>query len=182
MPVPPRYVTRFKHAAKEHSGLVPFVEELIDFFNSWHTNLKNTHVAAGQSSVADVALSSPDAVVAHLIKGFDRLRVILGRENVVHRVSAGPPIAEPHHQNDGLLNGLYITYEGPGTQREGGPRHDNDHININDIEIAPTHEELVSNATPFLPVNLPGAPHPYPSNSMQRLLDIHFRLLREELM
>jgi hypothetical protein len=83
--------------------------------------------------------------------------------------------------NEGILAALESTYEGPGAIHEGGPRHDNDFVDIYDIRIAPTHEELMSRVPPFLPVNFFGAPHPAPPGSMQRLLDIQFRLLREEL-
>jgi len=78
---------------------------------------------------------------------------------------------------------LTNTYEPPGTLRDGGtPRHDNDFTDIRDIRIAPTHEELSCPLQPYLPVFLPMAPHHLPVNSMQRHLDIQFRLLREEMM
>ncbi|KAI6021428.1 hypothetical protein BKA83DRAFT_166314 [Pisolithus microcarpus] len=46
---------------------------------------------------------------------------------------------------------------------------------------APTHEELMCPIEPFLPATLYDAPHPASAESMERLLDIQFRLLREEL-
>jgi hypothetical protein len=73
-------------------------------------------------------------------------------------------------------------YEPPGNLRDGGPRHDNDFTDIRDIRIAPTHQELLCPIGPYLPVFLPMAPHHLPSNSMQRHLDIQFRLLREDMM
>jgi hypothetical protein len=82
-----------------------------------------------------------------------------------------------------LTSRLNHTYEPPGTLRDGGaPRHDNDFTDIRDIRIAPTHEELLCPLPPYLPVFLPTAPHHLPVNSMQRHLDIQFRLLREEMM
>ena len=81
----------------------------------------------------------------------------------------------------GSVAALHNAYEGPGAARPEGPRHDNDYINIADIQIAPTHAELTSPLHPFLPANLFGAPHPLPPESMEQLLDIQFRLLREEL-
>ena len=77
---------------------------------------------------------------------------------------------------------LAHTYEPPGTLRDGGARHDNDFTDIRDIRIAPTHKELLCPIAPYLPVFLPMAPHHLPVNSMQRHLDIQFRLLREEMM
>lgn len=73
-------------------------------------------------------------------------------------------------------------YDGPGELREKGPRHDNDLVLIKDIRIAPTHQELMCEDDPYLPPNFPGAPHFLEPTSVERLLDIQFRLLREELM
>lgn len=83
---------------------------------------------------------------------------------------------------EGDIAALHNAYEGPGSLRPEGPRHDNDFVDINDIRIAPTHNELISRISPYLPANIHAAPHPYSPESMERLLDIQFRLLREELM
>lgn len=80
-----------------------------------------------------------------------------------------------------VMNALRSTYDAPGELRQGGPRHDNDFIDIEDIRIIPTPEELISDIRPFLPTTQYDAPHFFPSGSIQRLLDIQFRLLREEL-
>jgi hypothetical protein len=81
-----------------------------------------------------------------------------------------------------FISRLAHTYDPPGTLRDGGSRHDNDSTDIQDIRIAPTHEELLCPVAPYLPAFLPMAPHHLPENSMQRHLDIQFRLLREEMM
>jgi hypothetical protein len=83
--------------------------------------------------------------------------------------------------NTGTVAALLTTFEGPGLSRQSGPRHDNDAEHISEIRIAPTNQELMSRDPPFLPANFYGAPHIFPDGSMQRLLDIQFRLLREEL-
>ena len=48
--------------------------------------------------------------------------------------------------------------------------------------ISPTMEEFVSPEKPYLPANRPGAPNHLPAHSVDRLLDTHFRLLRNDLM
>jgi len=83
--------------------------------------------------------------------------------------------------DDGVIAALLNSYEGPGELRVQGPRHDNDFVDINYIRVAPTHGELTSHTPPFLPANLYDAPHPSPPGSMERLMDVQFRLLREEL-
>ena len=43
-------------------------------------------------------------------------------------------------------------------------------------------EEVLTKAAPYLPGNRPDAPHHLPSDSIDRLLDTHFRLLRHDIM
>lgn len=83
--------------------------------------------------------------------------------------------------NEGLVAALHSDYTPPGDLRLDGPRHDNDFVDIENIRIAPTHQELMCRVKPFLPASLFDAPHPAPADSMQRLMDVQFRLLREEL-
>ncbi|KAI0294249.1 P-loop containing nucleoside triphosphate hydrolase protein, partial [Multifurca ochricompacta] len=59
--------------------------------------------------------------------------------------------------------------------------HNNDFTDIRDIRIGPTHEELLWPLGPYLPVFLQTGPHHLPEHSMQRHLDIQFRLLREDM-
>jgi hypothetical protein len=127
-----------------------------------------------------------DHITSHLKSKIDRLVAIVDREqtkidrSLQHDRSAAI-FGDPGRSNEGIIAALHTSYDGPGEDCRNGPRHDNDHVDINDIRIAPTHEELISRFPPFLPANLYDAPHPLPSDSMERLLDIQFRLLREEL-
>lgn len=123
------------------------------------------------------------------IKGLEqklqRLSAILNREFASLPRSA-PGLADPspeaHHGHQMILVGrLEINYEPAGHLRDGGPRHDNDFADIQFISIPPTQNEMLCPIAPFLPANIPGAPHHRDIASMERLLDIQFRLLREEL-
>lgn len=78
----------------------------------------------------------------------------------------------------GVLSMLFEYMQMPGELRPDGPRHDNDFANFRDIAILPTHAELTSTAPPFVPANLPEAPHHL--EGMERQLDILFRLTRED--
>ena len=40
-----------------------------------------------------------------------------------------------------------------GELRPGGPRHDNDHVHIQDISVVPTAQELLCGEDPYLPCN-----------------------------
>lgn len=77
--------------------------------------------------------------------------------------------------------------DGPGSLSETGePRHDNDFEDFRAILVAPTPGEVLSNLEPFLPANvrpgLPGSEHHLPRGTVDRHLDVHFRLLRQDLM
>jgi hypothetical protein len=80
------------------------------------------------------------------------------------------------------VDGIYpAEQDGPGEMRQAGfPRHDNDHAQIRNINVAPTRGEALSLDTPFLPRNVPSAPHHLAG--AERLLDVHFRLLREDFL
>lgn len=72
--------------------------------------------------------------------------------------------------------------DGPGHLSLHGVRHDNDKVHIYDISIVPTHEELLSERAPYLPFNSQTYPHHIEDNMSHKLLDTHFRLLREDML
>lgn len=70
----------------------------------------------------------------------------------------------------------------PGELSESGPRHDNDHATISDIRILPTLSEILySRRLDFLPTrDTLHSPDGHHEKGIRRLLDTHFRLLRED--
>lgn len=75
------------------------------------------------------------------------------------------------------FNGRVLDYDGPGQLSKAGPRHQNDHVNIQDIAILPTVDEILSLRTPYLPKKDAKEPHHLPIGQ-SRLIDISFRQLR----
>ncbi|KAG0223692.1 hypothetical protein BGW41_005428 [Actinomortierella wolfii] len=76
---------------------------------------------------------------------------------------------------------LKLSFDPPGHLSADGPRHNNDHALIKDIQIVPTQDELICTRPPFLPSNdVAGAPH-HLQPGWARLLDTHFRLNREDM-
>jgi hypothetical protein len=67
----------------------------------------------------------------------------------------------------------------PGELSNSGPRHDNDSARIAKISILPTKDEVLCLRDPYLPINDIAAPHFL--DGAARLLDINFRLLREDM-
>ena len=130
-------------------------------------------------------LNNRKLIISHIREDIDRLTSIVERETgLVQRAkqrSTGPTVTNAQRSQARVAQ-LAQTYDPPGTLREDGPRHDNDFMEIDRIRIAPTHDELLCAVSPYLPVFSRDAPHHCPADSMQRHLDIQFRLLREELM
>ncbi|KAH9014346.1 hypothetical protein EDB85DRAFT_875353 [Lactarius pseudohatsudake] len=179
-----QYFARVKSAIKNHPELRDLVEDIISWFNIW-----TAAVRASPPTFKDpITSSSPqirNPTLGELGKDISRLSQIVGREygdteKLRRRVPNGRLTAG--QRMEALTSQLEQAYDPPGTLRDGGePRHDNDFADIRDIRIAPTNEELLCPFPPYLPVALPSAPHHLPEHSMERHLDIQFRLLREEL-
>ena len=74
-------------------------------------------------------------------------------------------------------DGWAIDNDGPGHFSSAGPRHQNDHVNIQDISILPTVDEILSRRIPYVPRKDSNHPHRLPSGR-PRLIDINFRQLR----
>ncbi|KAH9011570.1 hypothetical protein EDB85DRAFT_1108865 [Lactarius pseudohatsudake] len=180
-----QYFARVKSAIKNHPELRDLVEDIFSWFNIW-----TAAVRASPPTFRDpITSSSPQTrnlTLEELEKDISRLSQIVGREYgdaeklrrhvPLGRLTAGQRV-------EALTSRLEQFYDPPGTLRGGGkPRHDNDSTDIRNIRIAPTNEELLCPLPPYLPVFLPSAPHHLPENSMERHLDVQFRLLREELM
>jgi len=169
---------------QNHPELHDFVEDLFTWFSRWAAAVK-----ASPPTFSDPITSSPpevhDLTLAELEKDVSRLRSITDRE-YGHVERMRRPVAHTtvtaSQMQQALASRITRIYDPPGTLRDGGePRHDNDFMDISDIRIAPTHEELLCPIPPYLPVFRTMAPHHLPENSMQRHLDIQFRLLREEM-
>ncbi|KAI0812709.1 P-loop containing nucleoside triphosphate hydrolase protein [Irpex lacteus] len=174
-------LTRIKNATAKYPQMRPLVLDLSRWLDAWIEG-----ISASSPTFRNTLTSSPvhtrEQICRHLRTKTDQLVAIVNREyertKPVAQPQAGPRATT---SVEGILAALHNAYVGPGDLRPEGPRHDNDFVDISEIRIAPTHGELTCRIPPFLPANLYGAPHPLPQESIERLLDIQFRLLREEL-
>ena len=70
--------------------------------------------------------------------------------------------------------------DGPGDKSQFGPRHDNDHVYVHDIDILPTIDECLSSTRlPWIPKRNVDANH-FMQHGYARHIDIQFRLLRHD--
>ncbi|KAL0951932.1 hypothetical protein HGRIS_008585 [Hohenbuehelia grisea] len=179
-------LTRFKNSVPVNPDLAPLVRNFQGWTDTWMDGIfKGSSEGAFDDMLNQPAnVAARDQITSHLRGKVERLVAIVDREeNKLHSPTRTAGIRVPSvFRDEAVLAALHTTYEGPGTLRLLGIRHDNDFIDISSIRIAPTQAELVTPFKPFLPANIYAAPHPFKADSMARLLDIQFRLYREELM
>ncbi|KAF8128159.1 hypothetical protein EV363DRAFT_1585143 [Boletus edulis] len=176
-------LVRFKNAVAMYPRLVTLVTNLRLWFDQWTTGIFSSPPTF-DNPFQNIQGPVRDLLVNALKEKVNRLESIVNRElgkETRSNSRKNAPSGQDGSSNEGLIAALHSTYDPPGDLREEGSRHDNDFVDIYDIRVAPTHQELLCRAQPFLPVSLFDAPHPAPADSMQRLLDVQFRLLREEL-
>lgn len=169
-------MARFPH-------LVSLVTNLRVWFDQWTTGISLSSPIF-DNPFQDIEAPVRDLHINLLREKVNRLESIVNRElgKVTRSNSRRNALRAPNaSSNEGLVAALHSDYDPPGDLRLDGPRHDNDFVDIENIRIPPTHEELMCRVKPFLPASLVDAPHPAPTDSMQRLMDVQFRLLREEL-
>lgn len=180
-----RYFNRYKDAIRNHSADVAhFIQDFADWFDIWAEEVSAPEPRF-TDSIAHAIPKNRELSISHVREDIQRLQEIVQRESgIVQRLLLGPPKSSLTQQqrSQALAGQLAQTYDPPGNLRLDGGRHDNDFTNIGDIRVAPTHEELFSPVQTYLPVFRHDAPHHLPMNSMERHLDIQFRLLREDLM
>ncbi|KDQ57638.1 hypothetical protein JAAARDRAFT_270513 [Jaapia argillacea MUCL 33604] len=175
-------LTRYKNVVATHAGLVPLVLKLQEWTDGWIKGISATPPTFIDTFKASSS-EARDHITSHLSTKVNQLVAIVNREKGrLDKATTRPTLKSGvADSSEAIGAALWASYEGPGEERHDGARHDNDHIDIDAIRIAPTDEELKCRIPPFLPANLYGAPHPHPPETIQRLLDIQFRLLREEL-
>lgn len=160
------------------------VDDLSRWFEVWSSGV-SAAVPSFDDPIVDIDCNARRLLVAQLRSDIEKLTEIIARESgrteqlrIKQPRGSGMTASQ---RREAHIAQLAQTYDPPGDLRPDGPRHDNDFTEIANIRVAPTHEELLSDSV-YLPVFSPDAPHHLRENSMERHLDIQFRLLREELM
>ncbi len=111
----------------------------------------------------------------------------------VHEICMVAGLAHQDRSNSAYLNGpinflskkprlvsadkCVFDDDGPGDLSSKGVRHDNDHLDIRDISILPTMDEILCRRLPYMPQKDHHTPHRYVPGQ-QRLTDVNFRQLR----
>jgi hypothetical protein len=175
-----RYLSRYKTALREHASLSSLIENLVQWFTAWRTGDFEDGWVYGTEHSKQVEIDGLERLLQRLSTIVQREAASISRKTGTKESLSMSPEAI-HRREAALLGPLAIRYDPAGHLREEGPRHDNDFEDIQSISIPPTQGEMLCSVIPFLPINIPEAPHHLDVDSMERLLDIQFRLLREEL-
>lgn len=175
-----RYLSRYKTALREHASLSFLIEDLVQWFTAWKVGDFEDGWVYGTEHSKQLEIDRLERLLQRLSTIVKREAASISRKTGTKESLSMSPEAI-HRRQTALLGPLEIRYDPAGHLREDGPRHDNDFEDIRSISIPPTQGEMLCSVMPFLPANIPGAPHHLDVDSMERLLDIQFRLLREEL-
>ena len=128
-------------------------------------------IAEFTSIVNELSSTIPEQLLQLGGRSLARIRQRLGVGAAIPLSGERPPQQNSHRPVFELGTDL------PGALSELGPRHDNDHADIFDIQILPTTDEIRSTGPEYLPSNDPMKQH---LPGLQGLLDRQFRLLRED--
>ena len=99
-----------------------------------------------------------------------------GRENQAETTSPNHLSLTPRKTAKG---DQCFDHDGPGNLSTAGKRHDNDHVNVRDIKIFPTVDEILSQRAPYMPYKPITQPH-FLERGPERLIDTLFRHLRHD--
>ncbi|KAJ3886388.1 hypothetical protein GG344DRAFT_69709 [Lentinula edodes] len=176
-----QFFSRFKKAIHNHPRIVDLIRELRSWFDTWNKAISQRPPSFDDNLDEDLRQLTVDQIRDSI----GRLQEIIKREHAAAQTrkkpAKSPIVVSEADRNQALLTRLEQSYDPPGHLRKDGPRHDNDGVEISTIQIIPTHAEMLCPIPPYVPVTLPDAPHHCRKDSMERLLDVQFRLLREEL-
>ncbi|KDN33760.1 hypothetical protein RSAG8_13147, partial [Rhizoctonia solani AG-8 WAC10335] len=176
------YLTRFKEAPATNPGVREFTEQIVTWFDEWLVALGSIPPFQDECTTYDT--DKREFIIENLRRDKDRvLRIVRRGQTVItnKEVSISYEILSDVDPGTVAAFERNFNYDGPGELRETGARHDNDFAEMEKIRVAPTRDELLCEDEPYLPPNFFEAPHFHDPRSVERLLDIQFRLLREEL-
>jgi hypothetical protein len=159
-----------KEATEAIETILAALSRLVDVNTPAHTDSDFVGIAETFAAVLDdlPRCAAYDMRIAR--KSLERLQQRLG-------IGQSVPEASQTQRPDGARATFQLAREMPGELSEQGPRHDNDYVNIQNISILPTLQEIQSSRNEYLPV---ANPRDWHFGGILGLLDRQFRLLRED--
>ncbi|KAL8838686.1 MAG: hypothetical protein Q9176_004926 [Flavoplaca citrina] len=144
---------------------VAALERLVDLNQGAQLQQEFLSIVESVSACVEPSDMSPESR-----RRLDKIRLRVGLGSLMPSAVKAKPVATGKATFT-LSNDL------PGELSSNGPRHDNDHEDIDDIQILPTAQEINSTRLEYLPLNNAKNSH---LAGLPALLDRRFRLLRED--
>ncbi|KAL8735801.1 MAG: hypothetical protein Q9166_000665 [cf. Caloplaca sp. 2 TL-2023] len=141
------------------------LDRLIDLNQGAQLHEDFVSIVEAMSSCAE-----PNEMPPESRRRLDKIRLRLGLGSLIPTVPTSKSTAASKAS-------FKFHHDLPGQLSSEGPRHDNDHEDIDDIQILPTAEEINSARLEYLPFNNATNNH---LSGLPALLDRQFRLLRED--
>ncbi|KEP48218.1 NFX1-type zinc finger protein [Rhizoctonia solani 123E] len=176
------YLTRFKEAPATNPGVRDFTEQIVTWFDEWLVGLSSNRPFQDECTTYEA--DKREFIIENLQRDKERILCIIQHgKPVIKDDEMSMPYELPNGADFEPVAILEqnVDHDGSGDFFATAPRHDNDFPEIEKIRVAPTRNELLCENSPYLPPNFFEAPHFHDPKSIDRLLDIQFRLLREEL-
>jgi hypothetical protein len=134
----PRYIARIKDVAALRLELPPLIDTLSKFFVEWTTKATSSRLHCNDATATTISRDS-DLFLEHLGKLIEKICKIANREQKKYNTNDTSTITAALEGLSFSNPALHRLFEGPGKGR-----HDNDFASIEDIRIAPTHQELTA--------------------------------------
>ncbi|KAM7212047.1 hypothetical protein V8F06_012579 [Rhypophila decipiens] len=149
------------------------LSSILDFNTTTIVNTRFTKLVSEFSTIlAQILATEPDEDFSHRQAAnyldYIQRRLQVGIDIVTFQATPAAPVARAQ---------FVLRRDLPGALSADGPRHDNDHAEIPDIEILPTYEEILSPRSEYLPTKDPSEWH---IQGIRGRLDREFRLIRED--
>ncbi|KAL8788904.1 MAG: hypothetical protein Q9213_001427 [Squamulea squamosa] len=157
-----------EHYQKRSTVLKPFfavVERLVELNQGALLHQDFIQIIETISACVDIHRLQPESR-----RSLDKIRLRLGLGSLI-------PSATTTTQAGTQKAAFKLHHDLPGALSSDGPRHDNDHEQIKDIQILPTVEEISCPRLDYLPYSNATNNH---LSGLPGLLDRQFRLLRED--
>ncbi|KAL9039496.1 MAG: hypothetical protein Q9180_002492, partial [Flavoplaca navasiana] len=151
-----------------NSALGPCVaalERLVDLNQGAQLQQEFLSIVESVSACVEPSDMSPESR-----RRLDKIRQRVGLGSLMPSAAKAKPVATGKAT-------FTLSTDLPGGLSSNGPRHDNDHEDIDDIQILPTAQEINSTRLEYLPFNNAKNSH---LAGLPALLDRQFRLLRED--
>ncbi|KAH8702683.1 hypothetical protein GQ44DRAFT_732776 [Phaeosphaeriaceae sp. PMI808] len=160
-----------------HAEILEAVETTLDFLLKLIEINTPAQINPGFVSIVDTFAKLLEGLPESVTFTMRKSKKNLGRLQQRLGIGQALPDAKSIQRPVGARATFQLAREMPGELSEQGRRHDNDYVDIENISILPTLQEIQSSRNEYLPVVDPQEWH---FGGTLGLVDRHFRLLRED--